>query len=119
MDTISKGNMGEGIAVKRLVGDGFSILARNYRKKWGEVDIIAEKDSVLHFIEVKSITAGTGRPEENVHDLKLRKIGRMVQTYLAETRRHPETAFQFHVMCVFMDMEKRKARIKWIKDVVL
>ena len=95
-------------------------------KKWGEVDIIAEKDGVLHFVEVKSVTVKVGAsfinshsPEENVHLWKRHHIGKMVQTYLAETNRDPETEFQFHVICIYMNLETRKARIKWIKNVIL
>ena len=51
--------IGENIAVRFLVKHNFSILERNYTKKWGEIDIIAEKSSKLYFIEVKSVTRET------------------------------------------------------------
>jgi len=41
------GNLGEDIGCKFLVKRGFLIKDRNYRKKWGELDIIAEKDNLL------------------------------------------------------------------------
>jgi len=47
------GEIGENIAVKFLVKHGFSILGRNYTKKWGEIDIIAEKKGKIYFVEVK------------------------------------------------------------------
>ena len=50
------GNLGEDIGCKFLVKRGFSIKDRNYRKKWGEIDIVVEKDAVLHFIEVKTVS---------------------------------------------------------------
>lgn len=50
------GEIGENIATRFLVKHGYSIIDRNYTKKWGEIDIIAEKDSKLYFIEVKSVS---------------------------------------------------------------
>src|SRR3989344_1433641 len=63
------GQIGENIAVRHLKKLGFKILDRNYRKKWGEIDIVAEIDKagsifqkflhpkkILHFIEVKSVS---------------------------------------------------------------
>jgi len=132
MNTRSKGNVGEDIACKFLRDNGFTIIARNYMRKWGELDIVAQKDSVLHFVEVKSITYKDGefldkfhQPEENVHNLKLRKIGRMIQTFIAEREekvtsetRHQEDFF-FHVICVYMNIATRRAHVKWIKNVIL
>ena len=43
------GELGENIAVKFLVKQGFFILDRNYTKKWGEIDIVAEKNNKLIF----------------------------------------------------------------------
>ena len=53
------GEMGENIAVRFLMKQGYSILGRNYTKKWGEIDIIAEKERKLHFVEVKSVSRET------------------------------------------------------------
>ena len=56
---IDFGSFAEGLAEKFLEGRGYKILGRNYRKPWGEIDIIAEKlarssggESILIFIEV-------------------------------------------------------------------
>ncbi len=119
MDNREKGILGEDVASKFVERNGFRLLTRNYRKKWGEIDIIAMKDDGLHFFEVKSVTDKRRRPEENVHSFKMKQIRKMVQTYLAETGRGTESQFHFHVLCVFMDMEKRRASVKWIKNVIL
>jgi len=50
------GDLGEEISVKYLKNKGFSILETNYLRKWGEIDIVAEKDEVVHFIEVKTVS---------------------------------------------------------------
>ena len=48
--------------MKHLVKHSFKILDRNYRKKWGEIDIVAKKDNILHFIEVKTIQCSYEKP---------------------------------------------------------
>ena len=124
-NTKVKGNNGESIACTFLEGKGFRIIARNYLRKWGEIDIIAEKDGVPHFFEVKSVTADFSasvnghRPEDNVHGLKVRHIRRMIETYLEEEGRGLDCEFQFHVLCVFMDMRTRKARVQWMENIIL
>ena len=126
MDTRAKGKVGENIACQFLEKEGFKLLERNYQKKWGEIDIIAEKDKQLHFFEVKSIATEsldllneTYRPEENVHGLKIRNIRRMVETYLEEKGKGIGQEFSFHVLCVFKDIQARRARVKWIRDIIL
>jgi len=121
----AKGNIGEDVACLFLKNRGFEIIARNYWKKWGELDVVALKDSLLHFFEVKSVTAhaersfDAHRPEDNVHGLKVRHIRKMVETYISDRGWGPDVEFHFHVLCVFMDMTARRARVKWIKDIVL
>jgi len=115
------GNKGEDIASIFLGQNGFEVVVRNYRKNWGELDIVARKDNVTHFFEVKSVTSKYygHRPEENVDGFKVRQIRRMISTYLSENGRGVEEEFKFHVICVYMNMESRRARVKWIKDVIL
>ena len=48
------GEIGENVASEYLKKKGFKILERNYWKKWGELDIIAQKGDVIHFVEVKN-----------------------------------------------------------------
>lgn len=48
------GNLAEDFACMFLVKNGYSIVDRNYLKKWGELDIVAKKGATFHFIEVKS-----------------------------------------------------------------
>lgn len=124
------GQKGEEIASKYLEKKGFSIIDRNYRKKWGEIDIIAFKDKVLHFVEVKTVSrrsfgghfeqeVNNFRPEDNMHPWKLKRLTRAIQTYLLEKCRRDEPEWQFDLVCVFLDMERRVAKVKLVENLVL
>lgn len=53
------GILGEKIACNFLERKGFMVIERNYLRKWGEIDVIAQKSNILHFIEVKSVSCVT------------------------------------------------------------
>jgi putative endonuclease len=123
------GELGENIAVKFLAKHDFSILDRNYTKKWGEIDIITEKDAKLHFVEVKSVARETlnnvlhetsdYRPEENMHPWKLKRLSRTIQTYLLSKKVPDEKEWQLDLLVVFLDLKNKKARVKTISDIIL
>jgi putative endonuclease len=115
------GKIGEDIAVKHLVKHKFSILERNYRKKWGEIDIIAKKQDILHFVEVKTVSCETGfddyLPEENIRVFKKRRLARIINTYLVSHETMPD--FQVDVIAVFFDPQTERTRIRMLEDVIL
>ncbi len=115
------GNLGEDVACVYLKKHGFLILDRNYNKKWGELDIVATKNDQIHFIEVKAIT-GTGkdyRPEENVHEMKTKRLKRVIQTYIAEKKLGNDVVFQFHIMGIYLNEKTRRARVDFMENVIL
>lgn len=68
------GDLGEDIAAMFLVKQGFSVVERNYLRKWGEIDIIAKKDGVLYFVEVKTVSWPTS--DHVAHETPLKTIFR-------------------------------------------
>lgn len=52
------GPLGEELVAKFLMKRGFTVIDRNFRRKWGELDVIATRRNVLHFVEVKSVSKG-------------------------------------------------------------
>lgn len=80
------GNRGELLAAKEMKKMGYEILAQNYRKPSGEIDIIAQKDGILVFTEVKTRTSTAyGTPAEAVDRRKQAHIIETALAYLAET----------------------------------
>jgi putative endonuclease len=119
MNNRQKGQLGENLVCKFLTREGYSILARNYLKKWGEIDIVVRKDKKLHFIEVKSTFANYWMPEENVHSLKLGRLHRTISSYFLEKEVDPETEFFIDVASVRIDLKRRKGSIKMIYNVTV
>jgi putative endonuclease len=77
------GVIGEDIAVRFLRRKGYSILARNYATKIGELDIIAAKGRCIAFIEVKTRTSNwAGEPYEAVDAKKQRKLRALIDSFL-------------------------------------
>ncbi len=122
------GKLGEDIACKYLEGKGFIIKDRNYTKKWGEIDIVAQKGNEIYFIEVKAVTCvtfdflehsnGRIRPEENMHPWKMKRLRRTVETYLIHNR-IGNTPWRFDLALVYLNMTERTARVKMIENIIL
>jgi len=103
-NNIEVGKKGEDIAVKYLKRHGYKVLDRNFRsRRWGEIDIVATKDDVLVFVEVKA-RAGMqyGEPVEAVTPFKLRALERAGQYYKMEHPEAPE-ALRIDVISIILD----------------
>ncbi|OHA58859.1 MAG: hypothetical protein A2571_00545 [Candidatus Vogelbacteria bacterium RIFOXYD1_FULL_44_32] len=119
------GQIGEDLAVKHLKTKGFAIIARNYRKPWGEIDIITQKGEVVHFVEVKTVTrAGvlhetgdTYEPEDNIHPWKLKRLYRTIETFLLNNEQYEELDWQLDAVAVYLDKNQKLLKIEYIEDI--
>lgn len=119
MSTSELGFLAENLAARYLEKRGYAILELNYRKPWGEIDIIALKEGILVFVEVKAnrkIIAGF-EPELRANSSKIVKVVRTARTYLAERKYDPEQEWQIDVISVGLDESKEIAKIKHFKNV--
>lgn len=114
------GKLGEDIAVKYLENKGYSILIRNYRKPWGEIDIIAKKSGNLVFVEVKAQKTGfEWRPEENVNFHKKAQLRRIVNTYLKENHIYDDCDWQIDVIAIELNLNSNNAHVEHIENILL
>lgn len=112
------GNIGENVACMFLEKHGFTVVERNYLKKWGEIDIMARKGEVMHFVEVKSVTRETGyRAEENLHPGKLRRLARVMQTYMIEKQLDCE--WQLDLVVVSIHEASRTAHCEILENIII
>lgn len=123
------GAYGEEIAAKYLKNKGFSILDRNYLKKWGEIDLVARGTNGIHFVEVKTVShetksalqaavsRGTWRPEENAHPQKLRRLHRAIETWISE--QSYEGDWQIDVIAVRVVPREKYATAKYLPNIIM
>ena len=118
------GDIGENVACEFLKRRRFEIVERNYLRKWGEIDIVAKKGSILHFVEVKSVSRVTSykgesfvRPEENMHPGKLRRLARTIQIYLLHKKHEEE--WQLDLITAHIDTGTRQAKVEMIENIVI
>ena len=97
------GDLGESLAVRALEREGYAVLARRYRTRLGEIDIIARDGPCLVFVEVKARQHHRcGRPDEQITVRKQRKIVAIARMFLARTQVLAE-ACRFDVVSVSLD----------------
>lgn len=127
------GEIGEKLAKMFLMKHGFTIIETNYTRKFGEIDIVAKKSNILHFIEVKSIsyiintldgesgsvtreTSSGIRPEENMHEKKLARFLKTVEYYIMAKNINKD--YQIDLALVYIDHIKRVGRVKLMENIV-
>lgn len=77
------GKAGESLAAEYLQQKGYRILCRNYWCKVGEIDVIAQKDDCVHFVEVKTRSSEYyGRPAESITQNKMRRMRAAASAYM-------------------------------------
>jgi putative endonuclease len=108
-DRIQLGRDGESAAVRYLEGLGWRIIARGFRWRRGEIDVIARDGKTLVFAEVKTRTdLNFGPPEQSVTIAKRRQIRRVAAAFLAVNRAESEPC-RFDVLAVEFDAAGRPA----------
>jgi putative endonuclease len=119
MDRISTGALAENIAARYLQSKGYIIIAKNYRKPWGEIDIIAQRLNTTVFIEVKANTTDHKgfEPELRANGLKMHKVARTAQLYLQDRYPNQEKEWQLDIVSVVLNLPMKTASIKHFKNV--
>jgi len=114
-ETQKKGYFGEKISSMFLMKHGYTVVERNFTTKEGEIDIIAKKNDVIYFIEVKSVFCKNTlpgfrkevyNPAENITKSKIQKIKKAIHSYT----RKKEYIGKFKIIAclVFIDKSKEK-----------
>jgi putative endonuclease len=110
------GKYGEKHACIYLINNGYKIIENNYRCRYGEIDIIALKDNIFYFIEVKTRQSKEfGEPEESIDLPKLKKIYLAAQHYTL-CKNLPECDLRFDAISV--SICNNKAKIKHIYNII-
>ena len=122
------GRIGEDIASRFLSEKGLKVVERNFRRPYGEIDIVSRESSgIYRFVEVKTVSWETGepgvshetgyRPEENMHPQKVKRLMRVIESYILF--RSIEEDWQVDVIAVYLDREAKRAKVRHLENVVL
>lgn len=116
MDTQHLGRKGEELAKKYFDKQGYQCLEMNYRCRFGEIDLILKKESVIVFCEVKLRTNNNfGSGEESIHQGKIRKILKTVYWYL---KNQPEASWRLDAVVIDYDKWQNKAKLRHYKNIL-
>jgi len=116
MDSISVGKSGENIAQEYLEKKGYNVIDRNYRTKYGEIDLIVKKDGILIFVEVRSKTGEQfGTPEDTINRIKVRKIQRNAIAYAA--RKKWQGQYKIDAICIILNQDNSVKRLDHYENI--
>ena len=122
---INTGNLGEIIAQDYLERNKYRILEKNYRTRnpfWkGEIDIIAEKDRTIIFVEVKTADSpktDSFPAEERVNDKKKKQLIRLANSWFIDSKRGASCKWQIDIIRVIIDRVSQRAKIRHIKNAI-
>ncbi|MBE6766779.1 MAG: YraN family protein [Clostridia bacterium] len=112
-----RGFAGEDLAAKYLREKGFIITERNFHSRFGEIDIIAEDEQYILFVEVKTRAGGAiVSPAEAVDLKKQQKIIMTANTYLARSHSALQPRFDVAQITVLSDGEREEYKIDYIEN---
>ena len=112
------GRLGEQLAAEHLARRGFQIVERNYRTRWGELDIVAFDGRTLAFCEVKTRRlAASGRsPLESVRTVKRSRVRKMAGRWLIERTDRPYAdTLRFDAIGVTLDPAGRLVSLEHLE----
>lgn len=127
MDDKKLGKFGEDIACKYLENKGYKVLGRNFIKELsavskGEIDIIARKDGIISFVEVKTqesrAEGAAFLPEDRVNFQKQFKLKKLSQMWLSENKIPFDSPWQIDVISIKADLSSKKAKIRHFENAV-
>ena len=117
--SIQIGKLGEQIAFAYLTSKGLHIIDRNFRTKYGEIDLIIKKDKKIIFVEVKTrIGDQKGKPYEAVTRNKYGHLKLAAELYVLKNNLK-EYKLSIHVVSIILTLDLKVESIKHFEDVLL
>lgn len=110
---------GENTASVYLIKKGYTIIERNFRSPFGEIDIIAKKNSFIIFIEVKTSKSSVfGYPEDRIDSGKLKRIKKTAGHFLRHNIQEGENySFRFDLIAIIKT--RKGCNIEHYKDIII
>lgn len=116
MTNIDIGRIGEQIAVDFLIKKGFEIVQRNFRTRFAEIDIIAEKENKLCFVEVKTrVGIDKGKPYEAIDKRKIFHLKMAAEYYLLQNP-HKNYKLSIDVVSIILDGDLNVQKLDYFEN---
>ena len=117
------GQVGEDIAKDFLKKKGYQILNRNFKTKWGELDIVAFFNKIFIFVEVKTLQKSQNKPseflpEDEITFHKANQLRKMAQIYLSNNKLPQDTACQIDIIAIELLSNNQVANIRHLENAI-
>ncbi len=107
-----KGKLAEQLAEKHLLQQGLKLVERNFRSRFGEIDLIMQDGEMLVFVEVRlRSSADFGGAAASIDSHKQQRLTRTARLYLAQIKRYPPCRFD----AVLID-DQQERKLQWLKN---
>ncbi len=107
------GRFGEDEAISFFLGQGFTLVDRNWHCRYGEIDAIVEKAKTLHFVEVKARLTDFQHPFSAVSGQKRLRLTRAISAWREQHQQWAKHAYQVDAYCLWK--EKGEMKTEWIQ----
>jgi putative endonuclease len=115
-DRKQRGQAAEDVAARFLQSQGYRIVARNWRTRYGELDIIAEDRAALVFVEVRSkLSDDPTTPQETITSKKQRQVSQSALAYVSQ-HNIQDRPCRFDVVEVFLNHDGKPVRVNLLKN---
>ncbi|MGL4873867.1 MAG: YraN family protein [Clostridium sp.] len=110
------GDYGEDLAEEFLTSRGFKVLTRNFRNRFGEIDFICQKDSIITFIEVKTRYSTTfGFPLESITFRKRKNIIHLSKYFISQNN-ITDFFLRFDILEIYLNIKDDTVKFNFLED---
>ncbi len=109
------GDRAEALAGHFFAARGFRVVVRNYRTRYGELDLIIEKDHCLHVIEVKARSSAVQSPFEAITQKKRVCLSRAMDLWLQQHQEYAGYHYQIDAFCLWREANDWKT--EWLEGI--
>lgn len=114
---LQTGKLGEDIAKDYLEKNGYKIIERNFKTKYAEIDLVAQKDKELVIVEVRTKRGDLfGTPEESLDKRKLRKLWMNARGYINQV--HWNGPYRVDAMCIILKADNSIDRLDHYPSII-
>ncbi len=116
------GLLGESLAAEYIEENNYKIVGRNYKKPWGEIDIVAQKGRKTIFIEVKTMSIAPRfvdylKPEDQMTQKKKNSLKKVILSYLKEKKIENQD-WQIDIVAVELMPGIQKVQVRHLKNII-